>query len=87
MANPNPNRREGFSFSNHDRRRDYSSPSEYTMKLEISSFSGSLEIEFFFDGVYEVEKFFDMAYVPTYKYVKFVVYKLEGGATSWWDQL
>ena len=33
------------------------------MKIEISSFSGNLDIESL-DWVYEVEKFFDMAYVP-----------------------
>ena len=45
MTNPNPNRGGEFSFSNHDKRRDYSSPNEYRMKIEISSFSGNLDIE------------------------------------------
>jgi len=57
------------------------------MKIKISSFSGNLNIESFLDWVYEVEKFFDMAYVPKEKHIKFVVYKLKGGATAWWDQL
>ena len=47
IANHNPNRRRGFSFTNHDRRRDYPSPNEYMMKAEISSFNENLDIESF----------------------------------------
>jgi len=71
MANPYPNRGGGFSFSNHDRRKDYLSPNEYRMKIEISFFSENLDSEFFLDWVYEVEKFFDMTYVLMEKHVKF----------------
>jgi len=39
------------------------------------------------DWIYEVDKFFDIAYVPMEIQVKFVTYKLKGGATAWWDQL
>ena len=56
MANPNPNKREGFLFPNHVRRRDYSIPNEYRMTIEISSVSGNLEIELL-DWIYEVEIF------------------------------
>jgi len=49
MANPNPNRREGFPFSNHDRGRNYSCPNEYRMKIEIPSSSGNLDIKSFKD--------------------------------------
>ena len=45
------NGRGGFSFPNHDRRRGESSPNEYRMKIEISSFSESLDIESFLDWV------------------------------------
>jgi len=77
----------GFSFPNPDRRRGEPSSNEYRMMIEIPSFSGNLDIESFLDWVYEVEKFFDLAYVPEEKHVKFVVYKLKGGAGEWWNQL
>jgi len=57
------------------------------MKVDIPSFSRNLDIEFFLDWIYEVDKFFDMDYVPMKKQVKFVTYKLKGGAAAWWDQL
>jgi len=79
MVNSNPNRRERFSFPNHDRRRGDPSPNEYQIKIEISSFRGNLNIESFLNWVYEVDKFFNLAYVPEDKYVKFVAYKLKGG--------
>ena len=87
MKNSNPNRGGGFLFPNHDRRRDYSSPNEYRMKIEISSFSENLDIESFLDWVYEVKKFFDMTYVLTEKHVKFEAYTLKVAAAAWWDQL
>jgi len=62
-----------FSYPNHSREEGYPSPNEYRMKVEISSFSENLDIEFFLDWIYEVEKFFDMAYVPAEKKVKFVI--------------
>ena len=87
MANPNPNKGEGLSFPNLNSRRGDPSPNEYRMKIEIPSFSGNLDIESFLDWVYEVEKFFDMTYVSEEMHVKFMTYKLKGGADAWWDQL
>ena len=53
------------------------------MKVDIPSFSENLNIESFLEWIYEVDKFFDMAYVLTEKQVKFVAYKLKGGAVAW----
>ena len=72
MVNPNPNRGEEFPIPNPDRRRGDQSPNEYRMKVEISSFSGNLDIESFLDWVYEAQKFFDMTNVPKEKYIEFV---------------
>jgi len=83
----NPNRGREFPFPNHDRRRDYSIPNEYRMKIEILSFCENLDIKSFFDWVYEVVKFCDMTYVPVENHVQFVAYKLKGEAAAWWDQL
>jgi len=52
------------------------------MKADIPSFSKNLDIESFLDWIYEVNKFFDMAYVLTEKQLKFVAYKLRGGAAA-----
>ena len=54
------------------------------MKVDILSFSGNLDIESFLDWIYEVDKFFDIAYVFLEKQVKFMKYKLNGGAATWW---
>ena len=87
MTNPGPNRGGEFPIPNLDRRQDSPNPNEYRMKIEISSFNENFDIESFLDQVYKVEKFFDIAYVSEEKHIKFVAYKLKGGAAAWCDQL
>ena len=68
-----------------------SNSNEYWIKVQISSFSGNLDIKSFLNWIYEVDNFFDIAYVLIEKQVKFVVYKggvVEGSIanykkTSW----
>jgi len=59
FANPNPNRRDGFSnpnrearvlFPNHGREGGYPNPYEYKMKVDIPSISGNLDIASFLIG-------------------------------------
>ena len=92
FANPKQNRRGRFlkpnrearvSYSNHGKERGYLNPHEYKMKVDIPSFSGNLDIEFFLDWIYDVDKFFVMAYVSMEKQGKFVAYKLKGGGATW----
>ena len=52
------------------------------MKVDISSFSENLDIEFFLNWIYEVDKFFDMAYILMEKQVKFMAYKPKGRAAA-----
>jgi len=49
FINPNLNRRGEFSYPNYGREKEYLSPKEYEMKIEILSFSGNLDIESFLD--------------------------------------
>ena len=48
---------------------EYLNPNEYMTKIEISCFSGNLDIESL-NWVYKVEKFFDMTYVPEENHIK-----------------
>ena len=81
----NPNRGSRFPYPSNGRERGQPNPNGYRIKVEILSFSENLDIESFLDWIYEVEKFFHMAYVLTKKQIKFVAYKIKGGATAWCD--
>jgi len=45
-------------------KEDTQNPHKYKMKVNIPSFSGNLDIEFFLDWIYDVYKFFDMVIFP-----------------------
>ncbi|GJV19781.1 putative receptor protein kinase ZmPK1 [Tanacetum coccineum] len=57
------------------------------IKADIPTFSGSLNIEDFLDWVSETEKYFELMDIPEDSQVKYVTYKLRGGALSWWANL
>ncbi|GJS81540.1 hypothetical protein Tco_0748081 [Tanacetum coccineum] len=57
------------------------------IKVDILTFSGSLNIEKFLDWVFETEKYFELMDILEDSQVKYVAYKLRGAALSWWDNL
>ena len=66
---------------------NYRGDDEYKLKVDISNFSGDLNIVGFLDWLIEVDMFFDYTELPDDKKVKFVAYRLKGGASVWWDIL
>ncbi|GJU40085.1 hypothetical protein Tco_1193042 [Tanacetum coccineum] len=54
------------------------------IKVDILTFSMSLNIEDFLDWV---GKYFELMDIPKDSQVKYVAYKLRGAASSWWDNL
>ena len=57
------------------------------MKVDLSSFSGNLDVEAFLDWVKNVESFFEYMEIAEDKKVKMVALKLKSGASAWWDQI
>ncbi|BFG17495.1 hypothetical protein CerSpe_037690 [Prunus speciosa] len=57
------------------------------MKIDLLVFNGHIHIEDFLDWLNEVERFFEYMEIPEEKKVKLVAYKLEGGASTWWEQV
>jgi hypothetical protein len=54
-------------------------------KPDISNYSGGLNPEELIDWINDMEKFFEYEEMDEEKKVKFVVTKLKGHATLWWD--
>eukprot|EP00253_Pinus_taeda_P007293 PITA_07293 len=54
-------------------------------RLEVSIYTGSLSPEELIDWINNMEKLFDYEEIDEGKKVKFVVTKLKGHATLWWD--
>ncbi|GKC82084.1 RNA-directed DNA polymerase [Tanacetum coccineum] len=57
------------------------------IKVDIPTFSGSLNIEDILDWVSKTEKYFELMDIPEDSQVKYVAYKLRRAASSWWDSL
>lgn len=54
-------------------------------KLELSTYDGSLTIENLIDWISELDKYFEYEEIEEEKRVKFVVTRLEGHASLWWE--
>ncbi|VFR02798.1 unnamed protein product [Cuscuta campestris] len=56
-------------------------------KVEIPSFSGTLQADDFIDWLNEVDRIFEYKDVPERDKVKLVAIKLHGRASAWWEQM
>ncbi|XP_022138328.1 uncharacterized protein LOC111009540 isoform X2 [Momordica charantia] len=60
---------------------------DFKMKIDLPTFNGKMDVETFLDRVKNVENFFDYTNTPEDKKVKLVAFKIQSGASAWWDQL
>jgi hypothetical protein len=56
-------------------------------KVEVPMYEGNLNVEELIDWINALDKYFDYEYVDEEKKVKYVVTRLKGHATLWWDEL
>ena len=66
---------------------NYKGDDKYKLNVDIPNFSGDLDIEGFLDWLIEVDIFFEYIELPEDRKVKFVTYRLKGGASIWWDRM
>ena len=81
-ANPHGRQRGGRQWQ-----PNYRGDDEYKLKVDILNFSSDLNIKGFLDWLIEAERFFDYTELSEDRKVKFVAYRLKGGALVWWDRL
>ena len=68
--------------------RDYEkNGGDFQLKIDISYFSGNLNIEDFIDWITDIDKFFEYMEVQEEKRVRLVACRLKGGAFAWWERL
>ena len=87
FANPNSNRRDGFSNANrrgmflnsiHDIGGGYSNPN----KFRIPSFDGSYDVESTLLWINKIDELFDMEYIPVKDQIEFVAHRLKERTTT-----
>ena len=54
-------------------------------KLEVPTYQGVLDVNEFLHCINEMDKFFDYDEIDDEKKVKFVVTRLKGHASLWWN--
>ena len=57
---------------------------DFKIKVELPSFSGSMDTETFLEWIEAVENYFEVVEVAEDQKVAYVAYKLQGGAAIWW---
>ena len=55
--------------------------------LKISIYHGSIDVEELIDWINEMDKFLEYEEIYVEKKVKFVITRLKGHATLWWDSV
>ena len=77
------NRRGYQAYDNYDRTDD----GDFQLRVGLSYFDGTFNIDEFLDWLAKVERFFDYQEVPEERRVKTFACKLKGGASAWWERV
>lgn len=62
-------------------------PQDFKLKFDILHFDSRMHTEEYLDWLKSVETFFECMDILEEKKVKLAIYKLQSGATAWWEQL